>query len=366
MRIYPTIFNIVFKKMDPELAHHVGYTGLRLLRATRVTSLCSRWLKPQKALECEAMGLTFPTPFGVAAGFDKAGLAINALTDFGFGHVEVGTVTGQAQPGNPKKRLFRLVGDKAVINRMGFNNDGAAKVAPRLRRAMQVLEREYGDSRGARPVLGINIGKTKVVELENAEADYRLSTREVATHADYLVVNVSSPNTPGLRTLQSIETLRPLLMAVREEADAVVSHRHVPLLVKIAPDLADEDVIAVAELARELRLDGIIATNTTIAREGLGLTADPQEIAEIGAGGLSGQPLKRRSLEVTQLLRQHMPSDMTLISVGGVSTAEDVQERLDAGANLVQGYTAFLYEGPLWAWRINKELVKIRRKRQQG
>ena len=230
------------------------------------------------------------------------------------------------------------------------------------RQARADLETEY---RGAvRPVIGVNIGKTKVVELENAIEDYLISTRTLAPQADYLVVNVSSPNTPGLRTLQAIESLRPLLAAVREEADRVCPNRHVPLTVKIAPDLVDEDVIEVAALAKELKLDGIIATNTTIARDGLGLTSDMTKVKEIGAGGLSGAPLKPRSLEVLRLLKREIGDDLAIISVGGVTTAEDVQERLDAGADLVQGYTAFLYEGPLWAAHINRGLVKLRRARR--
>ncbi|TFI47722.1 dihydroorotate dehydrogenase (quinone), partial [Micrococcus endophyticus] len=212
-------------------------------------------------------GCGSPTPFGLAAGFDKEGRGTAALADLGFGHIEVGTITAQAQPGNPQPRLFRLVEDRALVNRMGFNNGpGAAAVAPRLARTRAVLERRFG---AVRPVLGVNIGKTKVVALEDAAEDYRASTRLLAPHADYLTVNVSSPNTPGLRQLQEIDALEPILTAVREEADRVVTGRRVPLTVKIAPDLTDEDVRAVAALAERLGLDGVIATNTTISREGL-------------------------------------------------------------------------------------------------
>lgn len=238
------------------------------------------------------------------------------------------------------------------MNRMGFNNDGAAAVAPRLARTRAVLERRFG---AVRPVLGVNIGKTKVVALEDAAEDYRASTRLLTPHADYLTVNVSSPNTPGLRQLQEIDALEPILTAVREEADRVVTGRRVPLTVKIAPDLTDEDVRAVAALAERLGLDGVIATNTTISREGL---ATPRaDVDALGAGGLSGAPLKERSTEVLRVLRAALPVGTAVISVGGVTDADDVQARLDAGADLVQGYTAFLYEGPFWAGRISAGLA---------
>jgi dihydroorotate dehydrogenase len=314
-----------------------------------------RFTAPPASLQTEALGLTFPSPFGLAAGFDKEGHGIEALTELGFGHVEVGTITGQAQPGNEKPRLFRLIEDRAVINRMGFNNDGASAVAPRLKSARAALQRRHAK---VRPVIGVNIGKTKIVELEDAVEDYLISARSLAPAADYLVVNVSSPNTPGLRLLQNVETLRPLLKAVGEEADKAAG-RHVPLLVKIAPDLTDEDVDDVARLAMDLGLDGIIATNTTIGREGLRSAAD--KVEGCGAGGLSGAPLKRRSLEVLRRLKSVTGDRLALISVGGVENAADVQERLDAGASLVQGYTAFLYEGPFWAARINRELARNRR-----
>lgn len=358
MRIYPTLFKIVFVPMDAEKAHRIGYWGIKLLRSAGISRSAKAILRPHKSLAREVMGLQFPSPFGLAAGFDKEAHAINALTDLGFGHVEIGTITGQAQPGNPKTRLFRLVDDLAVVNRMGFNNDGAAQVGPRLAAARADIDAEYKHSE-VRPIIGVNIGKTKVVELDQAIEDYLISTRTLAPQADYLAVNVSSPNTPGLRDLQAVETLRPLLEAVRAEADRVVTDRHVPLVVKIAPDLADDDIRAIAEMALDLKLDGIIATNTTIAREGLGLVSDPAKIREIGAGGLSGKPLKQRSLEVTKLLKSLVGDQLAIISVGGVTTAEDVAERLRAGADLVQGYTGFLFEGPLWAHHINRGLRKL-------
>lgn len=350
MRIYPAFFRVVFSGMDPERAHRVGFRLIRWTGRTPAGIVLRRINRPSPELRTTAFGVTFPSPFGLAAGFDKEGHGIAALTDLGFGHIEVGTITGQAQPGNPKPRLFRLVKDRAVINRMGFNNDGADAVAPRIAAARRTLERRYPS---VRPVIGINIGKTKTVDLRNAVADYRISATALAPLADYLVVNVSSPNTPGLRLLQSVRSLRPLLTAVRKAADESAG-RHIPLLVKIAPDLSDEDIDDVAALALELGLDGIIATNTTITRDGL--TTDAETVMACGVGGLSGAPLKERSLEVLTRLRQAAGPELALISVGGVETADDVVRRLRAGATLVQGYTAFLYEGPFWASSINRAL----------
>lgn len=263
----------------------------------------------------------------------------------GFDHIEIGTVTGQPQPGNPRKRLFRLVADRALINRMGFNNEGSEAVAARLGARREVF----------RTTVGVNIGKTKVVPEGEATADYVLSTERLAVHADYLVVNVSSPNTPGLRSLQAVDQLRPLLTAVREAADRTVTDRRVPLLVKIAPDLADEDVDAVADLAVELGLDGIIATNTTIARDSLGLRSPFGLVAE--TGGLSGAPLKARSLAVLSRLYARVGDRITLVGVGGVEDAEDAWQRILAGATLVQGYSAFVYRGPFWSRAVHKGLA---------
>ncbi|MBH5337975.1 quinone-dependent dihydroorotate dehydrogenase [Streptomyces pactum] len=345
--MYPLLFRLVFRRMDAEKAHHLAFGWIRLAaRIPVLRTLAAAVLAPRHtALRTEALGLRMHGPFGLAAGFDKNATGIDGLSMLGFDHVEIGTVTAQPQPGNPRKRLFRLVPDRALINRMGFNNDGSAAVARRLAGRRPVF----------RTTLGVNIGKTKVVPEEEAVADYVTSTERLARHADYLVVNVSSPNTPGLRNLQATEALRPLLTAVREAADRTVPDRRVPLLVKIAPDLADEDVDAVADLAVELGLDGIIATNTTIAREGLGLTSDPALVAE--AGGLSGAPLKARSLEVLRRLYARVGDRITLIGVGGVESADDVWERILAGATLVQGYTAFIYQGPFWCRRIHRGLA---------
>jgi dihydroorotate dehydrogenase len=345
--MYKLIFNLLFKRMDPEQAHYLAFRWIRLaVRIPVLRTFIAAVLAPRyKELRTEALGLRMHGPFGLAAGFDKNAVAVDGMSMLGFDHIEIGTVTAQPQPGNPKQRLFRLVPDRALINRMGFNNEGSAAVAERLASRKAVF----------RTVVGVNIGKTKVVPEAEAVADYVTSTERLARHADYLVVNVSSPNTPGLRNLQATESLRPLLTAVRDAADRSVEDRRVPLLVKIAPDLADEDVDAVADLALELGLDGIIATNTTIAREGLGLKSDPALIKE--TGGLSGAPVKARSLEVLSRLYARVGDRITLIGVGGIENAEDAWQRVLAGATLVQGYSAFIYKGPFYARGIHKGLA---------
>lgn len=317
-------------------------TAIRFAGAIGLTRLAR--VRSESRLAVQAMGLHFDGPFGLAAGFDKNAVAIKPLGDLGFSHVEIGTVTAMAQPGNPKPRLFRLIEDSALINRMGFNNEGAEAVAGRLAK----LRAKYGNQL---PIIGVNIGKSRAVEVDAAVADYQTSARLLAQHADYLAVNVSSPNTPGLRSLQSVEALRPILLAVQSEAAGK------PILVKIAPDLADDDVLAVADLTLELGLAGVIATNTTISRAGL--ATDVAKVEAIGAGGLSGAPLKARSSEVLALLKGRIGERAIIISVGGVETAQDVADRLAAGATLVQGYTGFIYLGPLWARKINIDLLKL-------
>lgn len=344
--MYRTLFSLVLSRLDPERAHHLAFVVIRALALPGIGTLARRFTRPRADLSVRTLGLTFDTPFGVAAGFDKDGKAVLGLGRLGFGHVEVGTVTAIPQPGNEKPRLFRLIPDRAVINRMGFNNGGAASAARRLRTVA---------ARPHRPVLGVNIGKSRVVAVEDATDDYLSSARAVAPIADYLVVNVSSPNTPGLRGLQQLDMLAPLLEAVKGAAGSV------PLLVKIAPDLTDEQVTRIAELVVRLGLDGIIATNTTLSRENL--ATDPAVVEAAGAGGLSGAPLAARSLEVLRLIRAVVPAELCVISVGGVETAADVAERLEAGATLVQGYTAFLYRGPLWAREINRGLERLRGRR---
>ena len=341
--MYPLLFRTVLTRFDPEFAHHLGALVIRVAGVEPVASVLRRFTAPAPDQRVHALGLTFESPFGVAAGFDKNVTMGRGLGALGFGHVEVGTVTALPQPGNPKPRLFRLVADRAVVNRMGFNNEGAAVAAARLRRLRRARRR---------PVVGVNIGKSRVVAVDDATTDYVRSARLLAPLADYLVVNVSSPNTPGLRGLQAVETLRPLLTAVKDAAGDT------PLLVKIAPDLADDEVQQIARLAVDTELSGLIATNTTIERAGLRTPAATVEAA--GAGGLSGAPLKQRSLDVLRLVRAAVPAEFVVISAGGVETADDVRERIDAGATLVQGYTGFLYRGPLWARQINRGLARGR------
>ncbi len=355
MTAYDVLFRRVFTRTDPERAHHVAFRAIRAARPL----LGHR--RAAASYRVEAMGLTFPNVLGLAAGFDKNAVGIDALAALGFGHVEIGTVTGEPQPGNSRPRLFRLPEDRAVVNRMGFNNDGAEVVARRLAHGVRDPRRGHraqleGPIMPNSAVLGVNIGKTKVVPDDDQAAvilDYEKSAGLLAPYADYLVVNVSSPNTPGLRNLQAVEKLEPLLRAVRRRADDAVPDRRVPLLVKVAPDLDDDDVLAVADLATAVGLDGVVATNTTIAREGL--RTPEATVTEIGAGGLSGRPLAERSLEVLRLLAGRA-GDLTLVSVGGISTVEDARARLEAGADLLQAYTAFVYEGPRWPTRILRGL----------
>ncbi len=337
MSAYELLFQHGFTRVEPERAHHLGAAAIRAIGAARPG------VRTAPSLRTRALGREFATPFGMAAGFDKDATMIAGLGALGFGHVEVGTLTAHAQPGNPQPRLFRLTDDRALINRMGFNNQGAAAAAERIAAAREAR---------SRPVIGVNIGKSRIVDPEDAaavERDYLHSTRLLAPVADYLAVNVSSPNTPGLRGLQEAAVLEPLLAAIRGAAGAT------PVLVKIAPDLDDEQVVGIAELAARLELAGVIATNTTTSRAGLASPADA--VARAGAGGLSGPPVASRSLEVLRVLRGALPSALEVISVGGVETAADVRERLDAGAALVQGYTGFIYRGPGWALQLNRELA---------
>lgn len=320
--MYRFLFNVFLKRLDPEFAHHLGAWTLKAMFALRL-------IRPSSGQEVVVAGISFPNRIGMAAGFDKDAKLVRQLHALGFGHVEIGTVTAQAQPGNPRPRLFRIPEQRALINRMGFNNEGADAVAARLA-ALRAS--------GAKlPVIGVNIGKTKVVELKDAAGDYRYSAEKLAPYADYLAVNVSSPNTPGLRELQQISSLRPILEAVVEKSGGK------PVFVKIAPDVTNEEAIEIAQLSEQLGLAGIIATNTTITRDGI-----DSEVAK-ESGGLSGPVLAERSKELLKLLRSKLPKEMAIISVGGIETAAHVNERLELGADLVQGYTGFVYFGPFWA-----------------
>ncbi|MDO5455145.1 MAG: quinone-dependent dihydroorotate dehydrogenase [Corynebacterium sp.] len=325
---YQAVLKAMFR-VDPERIHGIINAGLSVAQwATPLNRALGRIMPvKEESLSQELFGVTFPRPLGLAAGFDKNGSSADVWSPLGFGYAELGTITASPQPGNPAPRLFRLVEDKAILNRMGFNNDGAAAAARNLSR------------RASNDVIGVNIGKTKVVPPEEAAEDYRVSAATLGPLADFLVVNVSSPNTPGLRDLQAVESLRPILLAVQESTDK-------PVLVKIAPDLSDEDVDAVADLAVEIGLDGIVATNTTISREGL--RTDAAEVADMGPGGISGAPLTDRATAVLRRLYARVGEDLTLIGVGGISTPQDAWERITAGASLLQGYTGMIYGGPDW------------------
>lgn len=340
--MYRWLIRPVLFRLPAEWAHTLAFGALRLLhRIPGVRQALRRaWGISDGALGVPALGLHFPSPVLLAAGFDKQAHGYEALGDLGFGAIEVGTITGQPQAGNPRPRLFRLPSDRALLNRMGFNNCGSEVAARRL-------------SRPRRNLVGVNIGKTKLVPDSEAIADYVASTRRLAPFADYLVVNVSSPNTPGLRDLQATERLRPLLVAVQAALREVCASSAPPLLVKIAPDLADSDVLAIADLALELELAGIVATNTSSGRAGLSTPS----VEALGAGGISGAPLRARALEVLKLLRGRAGSRLTLVAAGGIASAEDAWQRLQAGASLVQVYTALIYEGPELPRRIAQGLL---------
>jgi dihydroorotate dehydrogenase len=338
--VYGFLYRHVIVHIDSERAHRLSVTAFRfawpLLRAARLLRLLP---SPRPSAAVEAMGIRFAAPMGLAAGMDKNSVVVRGMVATGFSFVEIGTVTAQAQRGNPSPRAWRELDLRAIRNQMGFNNEGADAVARRLRRVRKTRL-------GRAAVIGVNIGKTKVTAPEDAAADYAYSARALAPYADFLVVNVSSPNTPGLRDLQATAALRPILEAARaaaDEATAELGTRRVPLLVKIAPDLDDADVDAVADLAVEQGLDGIVAVNTTIKHDR-------------GPGGLSGPPLLARALEVVARLRARVGPEMCIMGVGGISTVEDARAMLAAGATVLQAYTGFVYGGPAWPARVNRAL----------
>jgi dihydroorotate dehydrogenase len=345
---YRALYAGVLRHLPPEAAHRLGFGLIRAAAGIPGgTTAMSRVLAPgDPARPVHALGLDFPGPLGLAAGFDKNGEGPVALAALGFSFIEVGTVTARPQPGNPGPRMFRFPDERALVNRMGFNNDGAAALAARLRHLRATTKNP--------PIIGVNIGKTKAVAEADAITDYVTSAQIVADVADYVVANVSSPNTPGLRDLQETEKLLPLLRAVRTALDQASPRRPVPLLVKISPDLANGDIDAIADFALGMGLDGIIATNTTTSRDGL---RDAAAVARAGAGGMSGAPLKARSLEVLTRIRARTGDYLCLISAGGIETPQDARDRLDAGATLLQAYTAFIYEGPRWPGRIQRALA---------
>jgi dihydroorotate dehydrogenase len=329
--MYPALRRALFL-VAPERIHTWVFAVLRA-----VTYLpwprraLKRWLGPRDpVLASTVFGVRFPGPLGLAAGFDKNGSGLHTWGALGFGYAEVGTVTAQAQPGNPKPRMFRLPEDRALLNRMGFNNHGAGELATKLARHLPDVP------------IGVNIGKTKATPPEEAVRDYATSARLLGPLASFVVVNVSSPNTPGLRDLQAVQSLRPILTAVQAETST-------PVLVKIAPDLSDQDVDEIADLAVELGLAGIVATNTTVSRDGLAT----EGVNELGPGGISGRPVAKRSTEVLRRLYRRVGDRLVLVSVGGIETVDDAWDRITAGASLLQGYTGFVYGGGLWAKRIH-------------
>jgi dihydroorotate dehydrogenase len=340
-------------KADPEWLHQQTLTSLEWLdskapafvRSSTLATLQQQYVLRDDRLGQTLWGLRFDNPLGLAAGFDKNGVAAGLWSAFGFGFAEMGTVTLHGQPGNPQPRLFRLMEDEAALNRMGFNNDGAEALADRLRSRV---------TSGWGLPLGINLGKSKVTPLEEAAADYGGSFKLLKNCGDYFVVNVSSPNTPGLRSLQSTEQLAPIFEVLNNE-----NTEGKPILVKIAPDLADEDVAAVVDLALQYKLAGIIATNTTIRRDGL----KTERLSNGGlvteeAGGISGRPVRSRSTEVIGLIYRQTGGRLPIIGVGGIFTAEDAWEKITAGASLLQVYTGWIYQGPGMAKQVMAGLVK--------
>ncbi len=329
---------------DPEVIHHFTF---RLLwwkgKVPGFTSFLKLFFGlADKRLERNILGLHFKNPIGLAAGFDKDARLIDEMAGFGFGFIEIGTLTPKQQSGNDKPRLFRLPKDKAIINRMGFNNEGVLAAVERLKQ------------RKSNVIVGGNMGKNKVTPNENAFEDYNYCFETLFPYVDYFVVNVSSPNTPDLRALQEKEPLKKLLSQVK--ALSLAKSNPKPILLKIAPDLSAEQLDDIIEILKETKTDGVIATNTTLSREGL--TTSASQVAAMGAGGLSGKPLAKKSNEVISYLRKELGPDYPIVGVGGIMSVEDALDKLKAGANLIQIYTGFIYEGPGFIKKINKRIVE--------
>jgi dihydroorotate dehydrogenase len=323
---------------DPEKVHHFTFSLIRIVSKIPGFSSLFRFLYQvdDKRLETEVFGLKFKNPVGLAAGFDKNAVLYKELSNFGFGFIEIGTLTPKGQPGNEKKRIFRLVEDSAIINRMGFNNGGVLEAVERLKKNNGVL-------------IGGNIGKNKVTLNEEATSDYEICFDALYDYVDYFVVNVSSPNTPNLRALQEKEPLTQLLQTLQNKN--LTKPKPKPVLLKIAPDLTDEQLLDIIDIVKETKIAGVIATNTTISRSGL------RSCNQTETGGLSGKPLTSRSTEVIRFLSQRSNKAFPIIGVGGIHSAEDALEKLEAGASLIQLYTGFIYEGPALVKKINKALL---------
>ncbi|MBD2703853.1 quinone-dependent dihydroorotate dehydrogenase [Spirosoma sp. BT702] len=352
--MYKRIILPLLFRFDAETIHHTVTRFLKIFLSIPGVSALFRsyYVVNDKRLERTVFGITFPNPVGMAAGFDKNAELVSELSDLGFGFVEIGTVTPRPQAGNPRPRLFRLKADLGIINRMGFNNKGAGPAAERLR--------HFAKNRGNRKVIvGGNIGKNKDTPNEEAIQDYLFNFRALFDAVDYFVVNVSSPNTPGLRDLQEREPLTRLLSAIQEENRQQAVRKNgspKPVLLKIAPDLTNGQLDDIIAIVAETGISGVIATNTTISRSGLQTPATLVE--QMGAGGVSGQPLRARATEVIRYLHQQSGGSFPIIGVGGIASADDAIEKLEAGASLIQVYTSFIYEGPGLARRINRGLLK--------
>lgn len=343
--MYKALIRPLLFLIDPERAHYFTFGFLRIIcRLPGIKSIL-RFLFDQRdpRLERKILGLTFRNPVGLAAGFDKDARLVDELACLGFGFIEIGTVTPMSQPGNDKPRLFRLPEDQALLNRMGFNNEGVVAAASRLSRRRSDI------------IVGGNLGKSKVTPNEDAESDYVIGIHALYPFVDYFVVNVSSPNTPGLRELQEKEPLRKILNRVK--AVIAAKKKNKPVLLKIAPDLSDDQLDDVIEILKDTGTDGVIATNTTIGRDSL--KTQPNILERIGAGGLSGMPLAGRSTEVIRYLRLQLGKDFPIIGVGGIMAPKDAAEKISAGADLVQVYTGFIYEGPGFVKKINQAILRI-------
>ena len=341
--MYKELIQHILFYMNPEKVRHLSYKLIRFTNKFGGTRIFGKPITDKK-LERTVFGIKFPNPVGLAAGFDKDAKLYHELSNFGFGFIEIGTVTPRPQPGNEKPRLFRLKEDEAVINRMGFNNGGVQEAVNRLK----------NNKHSQTPVIiGGNIGKNKDTPNEKASEDYLTCFDALYDYVDYFVVNVSSPNTPNLRALQEKEPLMKLLNLLQKRNDAHATNNHrKPILLKIAPDLTNSQLLDIIEIVQETKIDGVIATNTTISREGL-KSANKNE-----TGGLSGKPLTKRATEVIRFLAEKSNKSFPIIGVGGIHNAADALEKLKAGADLIQLYTGFIYEGPQLIRSINKEILK--------
>jgi len=342
--LYKIFIRPVLFLLSPEAAHHVTTTLLKFLCSIPVVKdiFENIFQYHDQQLERSVFGLNFRNPVGLAAGFDKEAQFIDEFAKLGFGFIEIGTITPKGQPGNPKPRLFRLKQDEALINRMGFNNEGVAGAVEQLKK------------RNSKVIVGGNIGKNKITPNNEAARDYELCFEALFDHVDYFAVNVSSPNTPNLRELQEKEPLKELLFRLKLRNSKKNNPK--PILLKIAPDLTDEQLDDIIEIVSEVQLDGVIATNTTISRDGL--LTDPDTLNQVGNGGLSGKPVKERSTEVIRYLKNNAQRPFPIVGVGGINSPEDAIEKLEAGASLIQLYTGFIYQGPALIKKINKLLVK--------